>query len=178
MLNRIINKRKILIDASEKQKSYQELIPIINSLIDSGFKKNHRLVAIGGGITQDVTAFIASILYRGIEWIFYPTTLLSQGDSCIGSKTSINFGEYKNQIGGFYPPHSIFIDTSLLSTLKDSEIKSGFGEMCHYFIISGKSDFDFFNSSYKEFGKNRSVLNSIIYRSLENKKKLRRNRRV
>ena len=36
--------------------------------------------------------------------------LLSQGDSCIGSKTSINFGDYKNQLGNFYPPASVFVD--------------------------------------------------------------------
>ncbi len=163
--------KKVLIDATEKQKSYQELIPIINFLIECGVKKNDRLVAIGGGVTQDVTAFIASILYRGIEWIFYPTTLLGQGDSCIGSKTSINFGQYKNQIGGFYPPNNIFIHTAFLNTLPDSEIKSGFGEMCHYFIISSKADFDFFKKNYLEFSKNSSVLNSVISRSLEIKKR-------
>ena len=84
------------IDSNENQKSYEGLIPIIDSLINNGFKKNHRLVAIGGGITQDVTSFIASTLYRGVQWIFYPTSLLAQGDSCIGSKTSINFRKFKN----------------------------------------------------------------------------------
>jgi len=163
--------RKILIDATEKQKSYEELIPVINFIIETGVKKNHRLVAIGGGVTQDVTAFIASILYRGIEWMFYPTTLLAQGDSCIGSKTSINFGVYKNQIGGFYPPNHIFIDTNFLTTLPESEIKSGFGEMCHYFIVSSEADFEFFKKSYKELDENRTILNSIISRSLEIKKR-------
>lgn len=163
--------RKIFIDATENQKSYEELIPIIKFLIESGVKKNDRLVAIGGGVTQDVTAFIASILYRGIEWIFYPTTLLAQGDSCIGSKTSINFGEYKNQIGGFYPPNHIYIDTNFLKTLPDCEIKSGFGEMCHYFIVSSEDDFFFFKKSFFEFYKNRTGLNSIISRSLRIKKR-------
>src|SRR3989338_1743424 len=79
-------------------------MPIIKKLIEGGFRKNHRLIGIGGGITQDITAFAASIIYRGVDWLFFPTTLLAQGDSCIGSKTSINFGEYKNQVGGFYPP--------------------------------------------------------------------------
>ena len=163
--------RKLLIDATERQKSYEELIPIIKFLIESGVKKNHRLVAIGGGVTQDVTSFIASILYRGIEWIFYPTTLLAQGDSCIGSKTSINFGEYKNQIGGFYPPNHIFIDINFLTTLPESEIKSGFGEMCHYFIVSSEADFVFFKKSYNELNENRTVLNSVISRSLGIKKR-------
>ena len=67
------------------------------------------LVALGGGVIQDLTSFISSILFRGVDWIFIPTTLLSQADSCIGSKTSINFQETKNILGTFNPPEKIFI---------------------------------------------------------------------
>jgi len=162
--------RYIVIDATEKQKSYKELIPVIQHLIDNGFRKNHRLVAIGGGIIQDVRAFIASILYRGVEWLFYPTTLLAQGDSCIGSKTSINFGEYKNQIGGFYPPNRIFINPRFLDTLTTAEMQSGLGEMCHYFIVSGKNDFERFKREYPLALTDRNTLSGIISRSLEIKK--------
>ena len=62
----------IIITPSEEQKSYLNLAPIIDSLIQKNFKKNNRLVAIGGGITQDITAFIACNLYRGVEWFFFP----------------------------------------------------------------------------------------------------------
>jgi 3-dehydroquinate synthase len=160
----------ILINANENQKSYQELIPIIDRLIQSGFKKNNRIIAIGGGITQDISAFISSILYRGVHWIFYPTTLLAQGDSCIGSKTSINFGDYKNQIGGFYPPKMIFILPDFLSTLSDLDIRSGMGEMCHYFIVSGDEDFHRFKNEYDSALKDKKVLSNIISKSLQIKK--------
>ena len=167
----ILDKQKhIVISASEKQKSYAELIPVIKELIDGGFRKNYRLVAIGGGITQDVTAFISSILYRGVSWLFYPTTLLAQGDSCIGSKTSINFAEYKNQIGGFYPPNGIFINPAFLDTLPHAELKSGFGEMCHYFVVAGEDDFERFKREYPLALKDKKILSGIIARSLEIKK--------
>lgn len=164
------NFQLIIIDATEKQKSYQELIPIIQNLIDKGFRKNHRLIAIGGGITQDITAFTASIIYRGVNWLFYPTTLLSQGDSCIGSKTSINFGSFKNQVGGFYPPNKILINPSFIDTLSETEIKSGLGEMCHYFIVSGEEDFTRFKNEYNIALTNKNILSGIITRSLEIKK--------
>ena len=125
----LVNHNCIGIDASESQKSYQKVEPVINTLIEKGFRKNHRLIAIGGGITQDVTAFIASILYRGVQWYFFPTTLLAQGDSCIGSKTSINFGKFKNQVGGFYPPNKIYVDPKFLDSLSFKELQSGLGEM-------------------------------------------------
>lgn len=162
--------KHIGIDATEVQKSYQGIIPIIQTLIENGYRKNHRLVAIGGGITQDVTAFIASIMYRGVNWFFFPTTLLAQGDSCIGSKTSINFGEFKNQIGGFYPPNRIYIYPGFIDTLSDSEMKSGMGEMLHYFIVSGKDDFDMFKNLYKDAFHDKEILSRIIARSLEIKK--------
>jgi 3-dehydroquinate synthase len=162
--------RCILIDATEEQKSYSGLIPVINKLIEGGFKRNNRLIAIGGGITQDITAFTASILYRGVSWLFYPTTLLAQGDSCIGSKTSVNFGKYKNQVGGFYPPESIFIDLKFLQTLSDLDLKSGFGEMCHYFIIAGEDDFKRYKKEYLVALNDHVVLLKLIQRSLEIKK--------
>jgi len=161
----------ITIDSNENQKSYEGLIPIIDSLINNGFKKNHRLIAIGGGITQDVTSFIASTLYRGVHWVFYPTSLLAQGDSCIGSKTSINFRKFKNQIGGFYPPKSVYIYLNFTKSLEQSEIKSGMGEMLHYFIVSGEDDFLFYKRYYKDaFIKNESLI-KIIARSLKIKKR-------
>lgn len=163
--------KHIGIDASETQKSYQGIIPIIQELIDNGFRKNHRLVAIGGGITQDVTAFISSILYRGVSWLFFPTTLLAQGDSCIGSKTSINFAQYKNQVGGFYPPQKIFINVDFLNTLSNLDIKSGLGEMCHYFPIAGEKDFKRFKQDYPAALQDKEVLKGLIARSLEIKKK-------
>jgi 3-dehydroquinate synthase len=158
------------IDSNEPQKSYQQVESVINQLISGGFKKNHRLVAVGGGITQDVTAFIASILYRGVSWLFFPTSLLAQGDSCIGSKTSINFGEYKNLVGGFYPPNDIYVYPDFLNTLLFSELQSGLGEMLHYFIVSSEEDFERYKHDYPAALKDKKVLAGIIARSLEIKK--------
>jgi len=158
------------IDASEQQKSYQGLVSIIERLINGAFRKNYRLIAIGGGISQDVTAFTASIMYRGVEWLFFPTTLLAQGDSCIGSKTSINFGRFKNQVGGFYPPSKIFIDLNFLNTLPESELQSGLGEMCHYFVVAGEDDFKRYKREYPLALRDRDILSGLITRSLEIKK--------
>jgi 3-dehydroquinate synthase len=167
-----INKNiKIMrLKASESQKSYEGIIPIINDLINNGFRKNNRLIAIGGGIIQDITAFISSIMFRGVDWFLFPTTLLAQGDSCIGSKTSINFKKFKNQIGGFYPPSEIFINTNFLDTLSQSDLQSGLGEMCHYFIIAGEDKFNDYKKKYYELSKNKEILSKMVLNSLQIKK--------
>ena len=87
----------IKINPSEKIKEYSYIKNIIDKILNFKFKRHNFLVAIGGGIVQDITSFIASV-YLEVQWIF-PTTLEAQGDSCIGSKTSINFKNKKNQIG-------------------------------------------------------------------------------
>lgn len=164
--------RVIQIEAVEDRKSYDGVRPILMEVIENGFKKNHRLVAIGGGITQDVTAFMASILYRGVEWIFLPTNLLSQCDSCIGSKTSINFGNYKNQIGGFYPPRLILSDPSFLETLEDQEIRSGLGEMAHYYLVEGEEAFSRYEAKVEEALERGPALLELIQESLAIKKRM------
>lgn len=167
----VARKEIIIIEASENAKSYEGVIPVIDKLIRGGFKKNNTLIAFGGGVTQDITSFIASILYRGVGWIFFPTTLLAQADSCIGSKTSINFSSFKNQLGNFYPPRRIFIYTPFLDSLIERDIRSGIGEMAHYFFVSGDSDVDFFEKEYAIAINDRSNFNKLILASLSIKKR-------
>ena len=69
--------RVTFIEATEENKSIEQIIPVIKGLIAKGVKRNHKLVAIGGGVIQDITCFIASTLFRGLDWYFVPTTLLA-----------------------------------------------------------------------------------------------------
>ena len=130
-------KRCVSIVSEEKSKTIDHVQDVIRKLIALNVRKNDKLIAIGGGITQDIVAFISSILFRGVDWIFFPTTLLAQCDSCIGSKSSINFDNVKNILGTFNPPTHIYIYPSFLNTLSEMEIKSGIGEMLHYFFTEG-----------------------------------------
>jgi 3-dehydroquinate synthase len=166
----INNNKHILIEATEDQKNYTALTPIIEQLIERRFRKNNRLFAIGGGITQDITAFIASMMYRGVEWMFFPTTLLAQADSCIGGKTSINIGKYKNQLGNFYPPMKIFIILKLVKTLPELDFKSGMGEMLHFYLVSSEEDYEFYQQHYDSAFTDEKTLLSLVKRNLEIKK--------
>ena len=160
----------IIITASEEAKSFSNLAPVIEELIGRRFTKQNRLVAIGGGVIEDITAFIASILFRGVDWLFFPTSLLAQCDSCIGSKTSINFGPYKNQLGSFFPPRKVFIDLCFLDTLDEREIRSGLGEMMHYFLVNGEDDLRWAEQNLNLAFHDRDTLGAMIRRSLDIKK--------
>lgn len=152
----------VKLSISESTKSFENIPNIIDNL-PIGFNKTNKLIAIGGGITQDIVSFVSSILFRGVDWVFFPTTLLAQGDSCIGGKTSINYKNSKNQLGGFYPPQQIFINPNFIKTLPLKDVTSGLGEMLHFYLTSSRKD-------YKYFLDNKSQLDLLIKRCLEIKK--------
>jgi 3-dehydroquinate synthase len=162
----------ILIDALEINKNIDYCQIVIKKLIEKNIKRNYTIFSVGGGIIQDITAFIASILYRGIDWIFIPTTLLAQSDSCIGSKTSMNLGDKKNLLGTFYPPTQIHIDTNFLETLSTNDIKSGIGEILHFYFYANspliKRLIDDYDKSIKDY----KLLNEHIKASLAIKRKV------
>lgn len=134
----IAKKDLYLLDAIEEKKGLKEVEKIYKFLAQFDAKRNITLISIGGGITQDITGFAASTLYRGIKWIFIPTTFLAQADSCIGSKTSLNFETYKNILGGFYPPNKIYIQPEFLDTLTKKDYYSGIGEIVKFALLQEK----------------------------------------
>lgn len=132
----------LLVSATEQNKSLDRFPDYVARLLAMGFRRDRRLVAVGGGIIQDITCFLASTMMRGVEWEFFPTTLLAQADSCIGSKSSINVGEVKNILGTFWPPARIVIAAEVLGTLSDDDLRSGIGEMLKVHVIDGPESFD------------------------------------
>jgi 3-dehydroquinate synthase len=160
----------LLIDALEKNKTYSNCLVYITKLVNMGIKRGNIICAIGGGIIQDITGFISSILFRGITWNFYPTTLLAQCDSCIGGKTSINVGNFKNIVGNFNPPDKITIDMSFLSTLKNKEIQSGIGEILKVAIIDSKKRINY--DLITDCIETNTINKTLIKQSLEIKKEI------
>ncbi len=172
-LRQLINENKVFqVIASEQAKSYDQIGKLITQIIEHGFSKPNRLIAIGGGVVQDITAFASSILFRGVEWLFFPTNLLTQCDSCIGSKTSVNCGEYKNQLGGFYPPSQIYIDFAFWTTITEKEKSSGLGEMLHYFFVEGESNLPKLHKEIVAAYTDDDVLLTLVNRSLGIKRKM------
>tara|TARA_B110000008_G_C16978790_1_gene567363 strand:- start:5988 stop:7064 length:1077 start_codon:yes stop_codon:yes gene_type:complete len=170
--NILSSKRVLVIEATEENKSLDKFTQYIDFLIKAKVRRGENLVAIGGGIIQDITCFLASTLMRGLPWIFYPTTLLAQSDSCIGSKSSINSGDLKNILGTFNPPNKVLIDINFLSSLDEKDILSGVGEMLKVHAINSPNSFDKISSNYQKIKNDKDMLESFIYQSLLMKKTL------
>lgn len=171
VLGRALAARSVLrIEAKEANKSLERFSDYVQYLLESGIRRDHLLIAVGGGVIQDITAFIAATLLRGLPWRYYPTTLLAQADSCIGSKSSVNIGRYKNQLGTFTPPNAILISMDVLDSLEKADLRSGIGEMIKVHIISGWDDIRAMASDYHKILADKQLMSRYIRRSLEIKK--------
>jgi len=159
-----INHDKIfVINPTEESKSIYTVLEISEYLSKINFDKGNNLIVIGGGILQDLGAFVSKIYKRGIRWSYYPTTLLSQCDSCIGGKTALNFKNYKNQLALFSAPSEVIIDVKFLDTLEDKHITSGYGEIVKLFLIGG----EFYVKNINKF-----QIDELIFHSLMIKKSI------
>ena len=172
LANILDNSRLVLIEATEENKALDKFPVYVEQLVDLKVRRGQSLVAIGGGIIQDITCFLATTVMRGLPWAFYPTTLLAQSDSCIGSKSSINSGSVKNILGTFTPPDHIVIDVDFLKTLDDKDIYSGIGEMIKVHAIDGPISFDSISAQYEAILTDPETMENVIFHSLLMKKKL------
>ncbi len=154
------------IEATEANKSLEHIPEYILHLLENGARRNHTLVGVGGGIIQDIVCFLSATLFRGIPWRFYPTTLLAQADSCIGSKSSINVAGYKNQVGTFTPPQSVSISTAFLKTLSKADVYSGVGEIIKVHIIAGWDNFRTLAVDYPQLMADQNLMLTYIQQAL------------
>ena len=171
-IKRLFDARRVmLLRANEENKTLQSCAELIQQMVDRDIRRNNVVYAVGGGVVEDVVAFVSTVLFRGVAWVFLPTTLLAQADSCIGSKSSINFRLYKNLLGSFYPPSRIFVDVNFLKTLPPEQVKSGIGGMLHFYLVDGQVKLaKAVMSRYDYFLKNPMALEPFILASLKIKK--------
>ncbi len=149
-IKKILKKYKIfiiLINSSEKIKSIRQTNLLLEKLFNLEFNRSDTIIGVGGGITGDLTGFVASIFKRGINFVNIPTTLLAQVDSCIGGKTGVNTNYGKNLIGSFYHPKVVISDNSFLNSLPHREIICGYAEILKHAIIKDKKFFNWLKSN-------------------------------
>lgn len=132
----------VIFDAGEAHKNLDTVKQIYEKLILAKFDRHDMLVALGGGVTGDITGYTAATYLRGIDFVQIPTSLLAQVDSSIGGKTGVDFDSYKNMVGAFHMPKLVYINVSTLNSLSDDQFTSGMGEIIKHGLIKDK---DYFN---------------------------------
>ncbi|MBQ1871379.1 MAG: 3-dehydroquinate synthase [Lachnospiraceae bacterium] len=124
--------------AGEESKTLKTYEIIIKFLLMSKMGREDIVIALGGGVTGDLTGFAAATYMRGIRYIMMPTTLLSMVDSSVGGKTAVDMPEGKNLVGAFYQPIAVFEDISYLDTLDEKIFMQGMAEVIKTGVLKGK----------------------------------------
>lgn len=124
----LVAERVLPVVADEQTKTLAGCEELILRMREAGVRRADRLVAVGGGVVQDVATFVADVYMRGLAWEYVPTTLMAMADSCLGGKSSINVGGVKNLVGGIYPPQRVLVDPTLLASLPPTAIAAGLSE--------------------------------------------------
>lgn len=127
------------------------------------------IVAVGGGTVGDFAGFIASVFKRGVSLVHIPTTLLAAIDSAHGGKTALNVGDFKNQIGSFYPASAVMIVRSILQGLPVSLVHASVGELCKMALIEGG---EFYSQIQKEYMTGFDLVWNFLPQAIESKYKI------
>lgn len=132
---------KYVFPGGEDHKDMDTISSILEFLAEQGFTRSDLLLALGGGITGDITGFAAATYLRGIEFIQVPTSLLAVVDSSVGGKTGVNLSSGKNLAGAFHQPSLVLFDPDVLDTLSDDLKLDGIAEAIKAGIIADQDMF-------------------------------------
>lgn len=154
---------RVCLESGEKSKNFDVFKHLLSVMLENGFTRKDCVVAVGGGVVGDISAFAASCYMRGIDFYNVPTTLLSQLDSSIGGKTAIDFEGVKNVVGTFYQPKKVLIDVATLDTLDERQLHAGLAEGIKMACTSSRSLLDLIKNSANL----KADIEEIIVKSLE-----------
>ena len=160
------------IEATEEGKSMETVLSICRSLLEADASRHAFLLALGGGITTDLTGFVAATYKRGIRYGNIPTTLLAQVDAAIGGKTGVNLDGYKNMVGAFHLPQFTYLSADVLETLPPAIFREGISELLKTFLIADGAVYEaacrFFAKAQNEKGADeKSTLLTLIRRAAQ-----------
>lgn len=165
--------KNILIEADEQHKSWAQVEFICGELLGMEAHRGTTLIGVGGGITSDITGFVASVYMRGIPFGFVPTTVLGMADAAIGGKNGINFSMQKNLVGTIQQPSFILFDTQFLGSLADEDWSNGFAEVIKYACLFDKPLFEeLAQHDFTYYRDNAEALSLLIERCVDWKNKI------
>jgi len=126
----------LTIPAGEETKTIDTVMSMWRAFLAAELGRSDFAVAVGGGVTGDMTGFAAASWMRGMRWINVPTSLLAMVDASTGGKTGCDLPEAKNMIGAFHSPTFVLADTATLDTLPPRELACGMAETIKHAFIA------------------------------------------
>jgi len=157
-----------LIGDGERFKTLEQTSRVFDRLISERFSRKACVIAFGGGVVGDLAGFAAATFLRGVNFVQVPTTVVAMVDSSVGGKTGVDHPLGKNLIGAFHQPRLVTVDTSLLSTLDEFNLRGGFAEVIKYGVIYDRAFFEFLEENIEAaIALRPEVIGHVVRRSCE-----------
>jgi 3-dehydroquinate synthase len=161
--------KPLIVPGGEQSKNEPQWVEkILEAVNHYGIDRHSYIVAVGGGAVLDMVGYAAAIAHRGVRHVRIPTTVLSQNDSGIGVKNSINYFHKKNFLGTFTPPFAVLNDSDFLRTLDDRDWRAGISEAIKVALIKDAAFFDFIQENIEALNKREMpAMEQLIHRCAE-----------
>ena len=154
-------------EAGEKSKTLSTVQKCYDKLLEADMNRRDLIIGLGGGVTGDVAAFIASTYMRGCNFVNLPTSLLAMADSSVGGKCGVDLDSYKNIVGSIYMPRLVYAATHTLSTLPQREFSAGMAEVLKAGLIKDGVYYEWLIGHFGEImDKDPEVLNEMLYKAI------------
>lgn len=134
-------------EAGEKSKTRKTKEMIEDAMLESGFRRDCCIIAVGGGVVTDLAGFVAGTYGRGVPFINYATTLLAAADASVGGKTAVDTPLATNLIGLFNQPEKVYLDIATWETLPRRQLCSGMSETIKHACMADREFFDFLKAN-------------------------------
>jgi shikimate kinase/3-dehydroquinate synthase len=154
---------EITFQAGETSKTLETVSSIWNACLKAEIDRQGTIIALGGGVVNDLAGFCAATYMRGCDWITLPTSLLAMVDASIGGKTGFDLPQGKNLVGSFYPPCLVMADPKTLVTLPERELRAGLAEVIKHGVIG---DLDLFRLCDQGWDAIENNLSEIVRRGM------------
>jgi 3-dehydroquinate synthase len=154
--------------AGEWSKTRDTWASLSDRMLAARLGRDCAVIALGGGVVNDVGGFVAATYLRGVPLVQVPTTLLAMIDSSIGGKTGVDVPAGKNLLGAFHQPRVVIADPELLGSLSSVQLAAGLAEAVKHGAIADAPYFAFLESEYAAiFAKHAPALERVVRRSVE-----------
>ena len=154
--------------AGEWNKTRETWASLSDRMLAAPFGRDSAVIALGGGVVNDVAGFVAATYLRGVPLVQVPTSLLAMIDSSIGGKTGVDVPAGKNLLGAFHQPRVVVADPDLLGSLSSVQLAAGLAEAVKHGVIADAAYFAFLEAEYAAiFAKHAPALERLVRRSVE-----------
>ena len=154
--------------AGEWNKTRDTWASLSDRMLAAHYGRDCAVIALGGGVVNDVAGFVAATYLRGVPLVQVPTSLLAMIDSSIGGKTGVDVPAGKNLLGAFHQPRVVVADPDLLGSLSSAQLAAGLAEAVKHGVIADAEYFAFLEAEYAAiFAKHAPALERLVRRSVE-----------